>query len=183
MSAASNEIPNWPAYVSLQVYLIHVHTVMFHSMKKISRHTRGFVASNEQLRSLDSLHDKKINSEKSMEWTWSADTFLSWYIYIYIEWTPILCLWCRSMDCIYASNIICGIKAWQALYRWWQFSRMHQLYTSPSHRTRNPPSQNKLSTMLLFIMSISTLPWLHIRVAAMHLGRSYLDLFVPTMAG
>lgn len=82
MSAASNEIPNWPTYVSLQVYLIHVHTVMFHSMKKISRHTRGFVASNEQLRSLDSLHDKKINSEKSMEWTWSADTFLSWYIYI-----------------------------------------------------------------------------------------------------
>lgn len=36
----------------------------FHSMQKLSRHTRGFVASNEQLRSLDSLQDKKINSGK-----------------------------------------------------------------------------------------------------------------------
>ena len=63
MSATSNENTEL-AYVSLHVYFIHVHTVTFHSMKILSRHTRGLVASSEQLRSLDSLHDQKINSEK-----------------------------------------------------------------------------------------------------------------------
>jgi hypothetical protein len=32
--------------------------------EKYSRYTRGFVASNDQLRSLNSLHDKEIDSEK-----------------------------------------------------------------------------------------------------------------------
>lgn len=63
MSATSNENTEL-AYVSLHVYFIHVHTVTFHSMKILSRHTRGCVASSEQLRSLDSVHDQKIILKK-----------------------------------------------------------------------------------------------------------------------